>query len=316
MSNALVKSAGDFIFRHTRKIRKYAPEILTGVAAVCTVGGTVLACKATTHLGDIMDDTNDKLDVIHDAHDAGVTLAGEEYTENDFKKELVKTYIETGIEVAKLYAPSAGVITLSLVSMFASTGIARKRNMSLAAAYATLSAAYNEYRNRVADRFGADVEKDIRYNIKAEQVSETVEDEETGKKKKVRKNIKTTDGTLYSPYAFFFDELNSAEWKDTAERNLYFLNAQQRYLNDRLVARRVVTLAEVKEALGCDESIETRDYHVGWTYKPNCPSGDNYIDLGIFDVSRPAVRDFLDGYEPSIVIDPNVDGYIYDIEDK
>lgn len=316
MNSAIIKTAGDFVFRHTTKVRKYAPEILTVVAGVCTVGGTIMACKATTHLNDILDDSNDQLDAIHDAHDEGVTSSGEDYTEDDFKKDLVKAYIVTGVKVVKLYAPAAGVITLSLVSMFASTGIARKRNLSLAAAYAALNRAYSEYRNRVSERFGADVEKDILYNIKAEQVSETVEDNDTGKKKRVKKTIKTNDGTVYSPYAFFFDELNTKEWRDTAERNLYFLNAQQKYLNDRLHARHVVTLAEVKEALGCDECIETRDYHVGWTYKPNCPSGDNYIDFGIFDISRPAVRDFLDGYEPSIIIDPNVDGYIYDIEDR
>lgn len=307
MNNKLMKSAGDFIFKHTTKIRKYAPEILTGVAAVGTVAGTVMACKATTKLEPIVDDAKDRLDELHENGSGDNPEA---------RKEIARVYIHTGAEVAKLYAPSAGVIFLSLASMFASNGISRRRNVSLAAAYATLNSAYSEYRKRVADKFGAETERDICYNLTDEKVEEIVENENTGKTKKVTKKVKKTDGTLYSPYAFFFDELNSPEWKDSPERNIYFLNCQQRYLNDRLHARGVITLAEIKEALGCDACIDADDYHVGITYKPNHPTGDNYVDLGVFDVTRPAVRDFLEGNEASIIIDPNIEGYIYSLEDK
>lgn len=299
MSNKLMKTAGDFIVKHTVKLRKYAPEILTGVAAVGTVAGTVMACKATTKLEPIIDDAKEQLDDIHES-------VSDEAPE--VKKELAGVYIRTGVEVAKLYAPSAGVIVLSLASMFASNGISRKRNISLAAAYAAVSQGFKDYRGRVIERYGQEADQELKYGIKNEQISEQVIDDETGRKKKVRKNVKVIDGKEYSDYARIFDEYNP-EWKDNAERNLYFLNAQQRYANDRLKARGYLTLNEVYAMLGFEPTVA--GVHVGWVYRPNGnDDGDNYVDFGIFDVSKPAIKDFLEGYEPAIVLDFNVDGYI------
>lgn len=35
---------------------------------------------------------------------------------------------------------------------------------------------------------------------------------------------------------------------------------------------------------------------------------DNFIDFGVFDGDRPRARDFVNGYERSILLDFNVDG--------
>ena len=307
MTNQIIKSAGNFVLKHTVKIRKYAPEILTGVAAVGTIAGTVMACKATTKLEPIIDDAKEQIEDIHK-----VALDTKDDDEPyDPKKDLAHAYISTGIAVVKLYAPAAGVIALSLTSMFASTGISRKRNISLAAAYAAVSQGFADYRQRVIEKYGQDTDQELKYGIENKEISEQVIDEETGKKRKVKKGIKVINGKQYSDYARIFDEYNP-EWKDNAERNLYFLNCQQRYANDLLKARGYLTLNEVYSSLGFEPT--TAGVHVGWVYKPNGnDNGDNYIDFGIFDVSKPAVKDFLDGYEPAIVLDFNVDGYIYDI---
>ena len=41
--------------------------------------------------------------------------------------------------------------------------------------------------------------------------------------------------------------------------------------------------------------------------------GDNFVDFGMYDMSRPVVRDFVNGYERSILLDFNVDGNIWDL---
>ena len=50
----------------------------------------------------------------------------------------------------------------------------------------------------------------------------------------------------------------------------------------------------------------------GWVYNEENPRGDNYIDFGIFDVNKEPARDFVNGYEKSILLDFNVDGPIID----
>lgn len=52
---------------------------------------------------------------------------------------------------------------------------------------------------------------------------------------------------------------------------------------------------------------------VGWAYDLNNPSGDNYVDFGIYETNRKVVRDFINGYERSIILDFNVDGPILEL---
>ena len=46
------------------KVRKYSPEILAGVGVVGVIASTVMACKATTKLNDILAESKEQLDKI------------------------------------------------------------------------------------------------------------------------------------------------------------------------------------------------------------------------------------------------------------
>ena len=41
--------------------------------------------------------------------------------------------------------------------------------------------------------------------------------------------------------------------------------------------------------------------------------GDNFVDFGIYNMSNDRVRAFVNGYEPTILLDFNVDGNIWDL---
>ena len=75
--------------------------------------------------------------------------------------------------------------------------------------------------------------------------------------------------------------------------------------NDLLISRGHVFLNEVYDALGF-ERTEAGNV-VGWVLNKD---GDNYIDFGIYDITSPGGRLFVNGQEPSILLDFNVDGYI------
>ena len=52
---------------------------------------------------------------------------------------------------------------------------------------------------------------------------------------------------------------------------------------------------------------------VGWLYRPedkDCVY--NLVDFGIYEINREKARGFVNGYERSILLDFNVDGYIWD----
>ena len=289
------------------KAIKHSPEILAGVGVVGVVGSLVLACKATTKLSDVLEESKEQLDKIKEV--AADPAYEEKYSQDDAKKDTTITYVQTAMKVTKLYAPSVILCASSLGCLLASNNILKKRNAALSAAYMTVDKSFKEYRKRVADRFGEEVEKEIRYNIKAEEITKVDEDGN-----EVTETVKVMDGTddpnSYSDYARFFDE-SCAAWQNDAEYNLTFLKAQQQYANDLLKAKGRLFLNEVYRMLGIDETKAGQV--VGWVYNPDNPTGDNFVDFGIYNMQRERVRAFVNGYEPNILLDFNVDGVIWNL---
>ena len=287
-------------------VQKHSPEILAGVGVVGVVASTVMACKATMKLNDILEESKETRNKIREVESN--PRYEEQYSHEDAKKDLTINYTQTGLKIAKLYAPAVILGSASLGCLLASNDILRKRNAALSAAYMTVDKSFKEYRQRVVDRFGEEVEKEIRYNIKAEEITSTVVAED-GSETTITETVKTMDPNLYSDYAKFFDEA-SPYWQKDPEYNFMFLKSQQQYANDLLKARGRLFLNEVYEMLGIDKSKAGQI--VGWVYDPVNPIGDNFVDFGIYDMSKDRVRAFVNGYEPNILLDFNVDGNVWD----
>ena len=289
------------------QVQKHSPEILMGVGVVGVVTSTVMACKATMKLNDILEESKETRDKIKEVENN--PKYEDKYSPEDAKKDLAINYVQTGMKVAKLYAPAVLLGGASLGCLLASNDILRKRIAALSAAYMTVDKSFKEYRNRVTERFGEEVEKEIRYGIKAEQIETTVVDED-GNETTVTETIKTMDPNLYSDYARFFDAA-SPYWQNDPEYNLMFLKAQQQYANDLLRAKGRLFLNDVYDMLGIEKTKAGQV--VGWVYDHENPNGDNFVDFGIYDMSKERVRAFVNGYETNILLDFNVDGNIWNL---
>lgn len=307
MKNTKIFDSVKNCFRKVRfGLEKHSPEILIAAGAVGVVTSAVLACKATLKVNDILAETATQLDNIHAC--IGNDAYAKKYTEEDAQKDTAIVYIQTGVKLFKLYAPAVMLGALSIAGIAASNNILRKRCAAVSAAYAAVDMSFKEYRKRVSERFGDEIERQIRYNIK-EVISEETETDENGNETTVSKTIETAD-IQHSCYAKFFDEC-SPYWEKDSEYNLTFLNAQQRYANDLLKANGRLFLNEVYEMLGLPKTKAGQI--VGWVYDKNNPVGDNYVDFGIYDTNRSTARDFVNGYERSILLDFNVDGNIWEL---
>ena len=289
------------------KLRKYSPEILVAVGIVGVVGTTVIACKATTKLDDILDSHHDKVDKIHDAVEHPETLP-EPYTEEDSKKDLTIVYAQTGFELAKLYAPAVGLGVLSITAILSGHNILKKRNLALAAAYTAVDKSFKEYRGRLIERFGEELDKELKYNVRKKDVEEIVVSED-GSETIVKKTVTVAEPNV-SDYAKFFDE-GCPGWTKDPEYNLMFLKDQERYANDLLKTRGHVFLNEVYDMVGIDRTKAGNV--VGWYYDEKNPTGDNRIDFGIYNYDSERCRAFVNGYERTILLDFNVDGPILDL---
>lgn len=304
------------------QLKKHSPEILMVAGVVGTVASAVMACKATLKVNEILEESKTQVEqvkhvlatetaAVKEANKDENAIVEARYTEEDSKKDLAIIYLQTGIKFVKLYGPSVMLGMLSIGSMVAANGILRKRNVALMAAYTAVDTGFKEYRGRVIERFGKELDRELRYNIKAKEIEETVVDEE-GNETVVKKTIEVADVSLpqlYSDYAKCFDD-GCTGWSPDAEYNKMFLKRQQDQANKLLKLQGYLFLNDVYEMLGIPKTKAGQV--VGWMYDERNPRGDNWIDFGIYDLHKEGSRDFVNGYEKSIWLDFNVDGVIYD----
>lgn len=297
----ILKSVSGVMNKTVMKLKKHSPEILVVTGIVGVVASAVLACKSTTKVGAILEDTKETLDVIHNGIETGA-INNQEYTIEDGKKDTAIVYVQTGIKFAKLYAPSVILGVLSITSILASNNILRKRNVALGVAYAAIDKSFKEYRSRVVERFGEEVDKELKYNIKAKKFEEIEVDSETGKEKKVKKTVQVADPNLQSDYACYFDE-RSRNYETNNDYNMMFLKAQEAFANDKLKVRGHLFLNEVYDDL--DLPRTPAGQIVGWT----ADGPDGYVNFRIVEVER----ETEDGrHEPALLLDFNVEGNIWD----
>lgn len=304
----LMNSVTRSINRVGFQLKKHSPEILVVVGIVGAVTSAVMACKATTKANDILNDAKSQVDKVHKVLE-DEAISPEMYSEEDSKKDLAIIYAKTGLDFVRLYGPSVLLGVVSIASILASNDILRKRNIALAAAYTAVDTGFKEYRGRLIERFGKELDKELKYNIKSETVQETVIDDK-GNEQTVDKVVEVANPNVYSDYARCFDD-GCKGWTKDPELNLVFLKQMQQYANDKLRAKGHLFLNEVYDMLGFPRSRAGQI--VGWIYDEKNKVGDNFVDFGIYDATKQPNRDFVNGYERVIWLDFNVDGPIWNL---
>lgn len=284
-------------------VRKHSPEILMVAGVIGTVAGAVMACKETLELEDVLDECKQEKMELEEQY-----AMCEEYSEDALKKDQVKLTIKQAAKIVKLYAPSVIMEVTSIGVIFASNDIMRKRNASMAAAYATLNSMYKRYRQNVIESYGEEVDKDMRFGVKHEKVTEIDED---GNKVKIDERIVDLDNTALaiSDYSRFFQAGCKGFDASSGRYNLLYLKGIQAMFNNKLIADGYVMLNDVYRELGFDTIPE--GWSIGWVYDETNPIGDNYIDFGLYEARNKNQRAVND-WEPVILMDFNVDGNLYE----
>ena len=260
------------------RLRKHAPEIMTG-CGIFGYGLTVVeGCKASTKLTPVLD--------AHSRPEDRDILA----------KELVRLY---GPTVA-LFAASTGLV-------LGGFGILNGRFASATAAYAALEEGFTMYRDRVREDLGEEADRKYRYGIaKTKDIQENADGSMSVVESDAYRQVTAKNPNGYSIYARIFDEANP-NWSKDPMQNLIFVKSKLNYANDLLHARGYLFLSEVYKELGFDEDKASRI--VGWIVKPG---NDNYVDFGIYDILNDRTNAFINGYERNVILDFNVDGVIFD----
>lgn len=289
------------------KLKKVSPELCMIAGLGCFVGSVVTASKATLKADMIIEAHKSKVETIKTVRDN--EEYAEEYTDLDYKKDLTIIFAQTGMEFAKNYAVSAGLFVAGTLFVLGSYRILKTRYALLSASYTGLQKMFNIYRERVKEDAGVDKDLEYMYGAKKKDIIvEKVDDK--GKKKEKKETVTVLGERQYSPYARYFDE-SCSQWTKDHQYNLDFLLRMQMIANEKLHAsvaeggKGFVCLNEVYELLGIPKTQVGQQ--VGWVEG----NGDDFIDFGIHTGYLPN-RNFVNGYERTILLDFNVDGYIID----
>jgi hypothetical protein len=293
------------VARRVLVTKTISPHIFFAAGVVGIVASTVLACRATLKLEKTLDEIKEDFTSVRtlskiDGSETTLKDNGfDTYPDKAIAKDTVYIYGKAAGKIATLYGPAAILGSASIGLLTGSHVQLTRRNAALTFTLAAVSKAYEAYRERVQEEVGTDRELELFRDIHEEIV------EMDGHKQKSL----MSGGTQHSPYARVFDEY-CINWCKNPEMNRNFLHCQQNYFNQQLKARGHVFLNEVYDAIGLERSQAGQ--LVGWVTDGN---GDGYIDFGMFDGSEKS-RLFVNGYEPSIWLDFNVDGVIHDLIER
>jgi hypothetical protein len=276
------------IARKVLTTKKNSPHIFFVGGVIGVFGSTFLACKATLKLEKNLDEIKDDLTAVK------MVRAGnkeEQYDDKEYYKDMGYVYAKSAVKLGRLYGPALAVGTVSVAALTGSHIQMTRRNTALTAAFAAVSKAYDDYRERVRNELGEERELELYRCMEDAELEDS------------KKKVKAVDPNRMSPYAKCFDETNPNYQKD-AELNRIFIQMQQNYFNHRLQAYGHVILNDVYDHLGFERT--SAGCVVGWILNGD---GDNYIDFGMFEAQN---QRFMNNMERSIWLDFNVDGVVYD----
>ena len=264
-------------------LQKNAPKILVALGASLSVGAVVSACKATPKAQDILYDTKAELDAV----DKTAETHSEEYNASDAAKDKAIIKSKAAGKLIKAYAPTIILEGAALGCFFGSHHILNKRNAALSAASLITENAFKDYRQRVVDRFGEEVDKELRYKMVDKEVVEEVTDSK-GKTKKVKKNYKYSEYDGFSEFdRWFVDGVNG--WEKDNAYNKEYLRQREQEANRECKKYGYLVLNDVYRRIGF---LKTKaGSAVGWIWDPN--GGDNQISFGLDDKFKNA--EFVNG---------------------
>lgn len=272
-SKQLVNIVGKFL-------SKNSPYILAGVGATAVVGGTVLiakkARKAMTPeiVGAAIEGQSFDERISDDIAEARYVSAQAVLNGDiDKKKErgiIVKAYMKAAWKYTKYYAAPVMLVGGGIACMLSALLIQTKRLRVMSAAYTTLAAAFNEYRDRVRAVVGEEKEEDIFKGIVRDEKGNVIS-ENPLLDDKYKENTRE--------FSRLFGDGNSVYWSKNTQNCIFILQGAESNLNNLLRYQGFVTLNDVWKELGMKPSEE--GMYLGWRWKYGDPEyGSTYISLG------------------------------------
>ena len=275
-------------------LRKHGPALLTAAGVGGFAVSNYLTAKAVLKSQDKIKAAKLKSDEIK------AKEVSDEYTREQKAQELGRHWVRETMVIGRDFAPAMVTGSVAIICVVSSHRLMHNKQAALAAAYTALAQGFQAYRKRVQEEVGAERELELYKGPRFKELRDTDGD--------LLGREVDPDDLVPSIYGRFFDA-TCAPWTKTPEYNALFLKSQQNWFNDRLKAHGFVFLNEVYEALGFPRTQYGQI--VGWKRDAKEKgTGDGFVSFGIENIFDENARAFVNGHEPVVFLDFNVDGPI------
>lgn len=300
-SSSLTRSFG----KASLVVSKHAPAILTAMGVAAFTTSTALAVKESfTLTGEVYDDLLEISELKETPEPA------DEETKQELATKRAKTYGRFILKVANHYRPALIAGAIGTVSVVAAHRLSAKRIAGLTMAVAAADESLRKYKSAIEKAFGTEAVQEALSKSREAILAEAVKVDEDGNESFDGEGILDQYGL--SQYAVVFDE-NASLWEPNEDFDIMMLNAQEKYLNNKLMCDGYVLLNDAYTTLGLPKT--SAGAVVGWVYKGG--EGDGYISFGDFESRNVRHYDAARGREVTdFLLDFNVDGVVWDRIDE
>lgn len=296
--NKVATKIGPKMGKQMLKVKANAPDIAVFVGLGAVIFGTGWLVKRSYENGHKID-----------FYKQTIELANEEGN----KETLKEARKDFAMHILKVYGPPIATVVAGCGGVFYGRHLFKTRNIALVTANGVLQNKLTTLMDRVNEEKGEGTAQEWANDVRKVKIDET---DEKGKKKS--KYIKTIGGSQ-NRFAITLDEASSKFHKSATLNRTMLLHAEE-YLNRELALKGVVTLMDAYAEAGFSERMLTEIKGpkfvkmcklMGWV-----KGGGTVINYQVFETDAPWADNnerFLKGVEPVCTIEPNVQGYIYDL---
>lgn len=281
------------------QLKKAAPDIMFAAGIALSAVSVIEFCKKSDKGLPVAKQFKENVQELSEEHSDGA------YNDKTYCTLVAEEAVKAGKELGKIYWKPAVMWVASTALVAGSHYILKDRNATLTIIASGLGAELKTLHQRIIERYGEDVDKELKFGTETKEIETRSIDEETGEEV-VNKSVVPVNNGGFSLFARYYDEA-CIGWRNNAELNKSFLLAREAEANRRLDKQGYLFLNDVYEMLGMKKTRAGQK--VGW--KKNSRFGDGYVSFGIFN-TRQGNRDFVNGYQPIVLLDFNVDGEIID----
>ena len=287
------------------KVNVNSPQLLIFGGLAVMTAGTIYACVKTEKIKEDAKSIQKNFDAA------------------EGKKDKAMAVVKGVGEVAKDCAGPVIVYGTGVFMVLAGKGRFDKRIAALGGIAVAAENKYKEFFKRVSDEYGEETANRLADGT-TQVVNERVVTDENGntKTKKDLVEVLPEGADGFSRYSFIFEEnkLKKGVWSEDPWRNKMHLIHAQAICNQLLRERGYLFLNEALDIYGFANRCKDGQL-VGWIYSDKSKLiGDHAVDCGVHlndQCSRRHINYlphilFLEGKEPNVLLDFNVDGYILD----